>query len=134
MASFNKVVLVGNVTREPELRHIQSGTAVTEVGIAVNDRFKKQSGEYEEKTTFVDVTFWARTAEICVEYLEKGRQILVEGRLELDTWENDGQKRSKLKVVGERMVMLGKGEGGGGNGRTQTSTEAHQPESDEVPF
>src|SRR3954452_10406173 len=115
MASFNRVVLVGNLTRDPELRYIPSGTAVTEIGLAVNDRRKGANGEWIEETTFVDVTLWSRTAEIASEYLNKGSSVLIEGRLKLDTWEKDGKKNSKLRVIGERMQMLGgKGPGGGG--------------------
>ena len=108
MASYNRVVLLGNLTRDVEVRHLQSGMAVTDIGLAVNDRRKNQAGEWIEEPTFVDVTLWGRTAEVAGEYLKKGSPILVEGRLKLDTWESDGQKRSKLKVVGERMQMLGK--------------------------
>ena len=115
MASFNRVVLLGNLTRDVEVRYLQSGMAVTDVGLAVNDRRKNQAGEWTEETTFVDVTLWGRTAEVAGEYLSKGSPILVEGRLKLDTWETDGQKRSKLKVVGERMQMVG-GRGGGAGG------------------
>lgn len=107
MASYNKVILVGNLTRDPELRYIPSGTAVTDIGLAVNDRRKNASGEWVEETTFVDITLWARTAEVACEYLGKGSSVLIEGRLKLDTWEKDGQKQSKLKVIGERMQMLG---------------------------
>jgi len=115
MASFNRVILVGNLTRDPELRYIPSGMAVTDVGLAVNDRRKNAQGEWVEDTTFVDVTLWGRTAEVASEYLGKGSPILIEGRLKLDTWEKDGKKNSKLRVVGERMQMLGaKGSGGGG--------------------
>jgi single-strand DNA-binding protein len=118
MASYNRVILVGNLTRDPELRYTPSGTAVSDVGVAVNDRYKNASGEWVEEATFVDVTLWARTAEVASEYLSKGSPILIEGRLKLDTWEtNDGQKRSKLRVICERMQMLGgRGEGGGGGG------------------
>ncbi len=115
MASFNRVILVGNITREIELRYTPSGTAVTELGLAVNDRRKNQAGEWIDETTFVDVTLWGRTAEIASEYLSKGSPCLIEGRLKLDTWETDGQKRSKLRVVGERMQMLGSRPGGGGS-------------------
>lgn len=108
MASYNRVVLLGNLTRDPELRYLQSGTAVAEVGLAVNDRRKNAAGEWVDETTFVDVTLWGRTAEVASEYLSKGSPVLIEGRLKLDSWEtNDGQKRSKLKVVCERMQMLG---------------------------
>ncbi len=113
MASFNRVILVGNITRDIELRYTPGGTAVTELGMAVNDRRKNQTGEWVEETTFVDVTLWARTAEVASEYLGKGDSLLVEGRLKLDSWETDGQKRSKLRVVGERMQMLGGRKGGG---------------------
>ncbi len=114
MASFNRVILVGNLTRDPELRYTPSGTAVTEIGLAVNDRRKNASGEWVEDTTFVDVTLWARQAEVATQYLSKGSPVLIEGRLKLDSWETkDGQRRSKLSVVGERMQMLG-GRGGGG--------------------
>jgi len=117
MASYNRVILVGNLTRDIELRYTPSGSAVTEVGLAVNDRRKSASGEWIEETTFVDVTLWGRTAEVASEYLSKGSNMLVEGRLKLDRWESkDGQKMSKLRVVGERMQMLGsKGEGRGGS-------------------
>jgi single-strand DNA-binding protein len=117
MASFNKVVLVGNLTRDPEVRYTTSSLAVCDIGLAVNDRRKNASGEWVEETTFVDITLWGRTAEVAGEYLKKGSSVLIEGRLKLDTWEKDGQKRSKLKVVGETMQMLGgRGEGGGGGG------------------
>ena len=122
MASFNRVVLLGNVTRDPELRYISSGTAVTEIGLAVNDRRKTASGEWVDETTFVDVTLWGRTAEIAGEYVTKGSPLMIEGRLKLDTWEKDGKKNSKLRVVGEKMVLLGsKGDGqrGGGQARVQ---------------
>ena len=116
MASYNRVILVGNLTRDPELRYIPSGTAVTDIGLAMNDKRKNASGEWVEETTFVDVTLWARQAEVASEYLSKGSPVLIEGRLKFDTWEtSDGQKRSKLRVVGERMQMLGtRGQGGGG--------------------
>ena len=117
MASFNKVILLGNVTRDPELRYISSGTAVTDIGLAVNDRRKNAAGEWVEETTFVDVTLWGRTAEVAGEYVQKGSPLLIEGRLKLDTWEKDGKKNSKLRVVGERMQLLGSRGEGGGQGR-----------------
>ena len=128
MASYNRVILVGNVTRDPELRYIPSGTAVTEIGLAVNDRRKNSEGQWVEDTTFVDVTLWARTAEVATEYLTKGSPVLIEGRLKLDTWETDGQKRSKLRVVGERMQMLGT-RGAGGGGRPAAGQPASTPYS-----
>ena len=107
MASYNRVVLVGNLTRDVEVRYIPSGMAVTDIGLAVNDRRKSASGEWVEEVTFVDITLWGRTAEVAGEYLSKGSPVLIEGRLKLDTWEHEGQKKSKLKVVGERLQMLG---------------------------
>ena len=94
---------------------------MTDIGMAVNDRRKSANGEWVDETTFVDVTLWGRTAEVASEYLSKGSPILVEGRLKLDTWETDGQKRSKLRVVCDRMQMLGGGGQGGGsqNGNQQ---------------
>lgn len=120
MASFNRVILVGNLTRDVDVKYLQSGTAVTEIGLAVNDRVKKNN-EWVDETTFVDITLWGRTAEIASEYLSKGSSVLIEGRLKLDSWEKDGKKNYKLRVVGERMQMLGgKGGGaGGGGGRSQ---------------
>lgn len=118
MASFNRVILLGNVTRDPELRYIANGTAVTDIGLAVNDRRKSPSGEWIEETTFVDVTLWGRTAEIAGEYVTKGSPLLIEGRLKLDTWEKDGKKNSKLRVVGEKMQLLGSRSGGGEGGRS----------------
>ncbi len=120
MASFNKVILVGNLTRDPQVRYIPSGTAVAELGLAVSRQwFDKQSNQRKEETTFVDVTLWGRTAEIAGEYLAKGRQVLIEGRLHLDQWDDkeSGQKRSKLKVICENMTMLGSGPGGGQGGQ-----------------
>lgn len=131
MASFNRVILMGNICRDIELRYIPSGTAVTEITLAVNDRRKSQSGEWVEETTFVDVTLWGRTAEIADQYLGKGSSILVEGRLKLDQWETDGQKRSKLRVVGQTMQMLGGG--GGGGGGNQSSRPSNQYANSEAP-
>ena len=122
MASYNRVVLVGNLTRDPELRYIPSGTAVSEIGLAVNDRVKRND-QWVEETTFVDVTLWARTAEVANEYLGKGSSVLIEGRLKLDTWEKDGQKRSKLRVVGEKMQMLGGGSRGGSRSTGQQQSD-----------
>ena len=106
MSSYNRVILVGNLTRDVELKHTSGGKAVTEIGLAVNDR-RKQDNEWIEETTFVDVTLWGRTAEVAGEFLAKGSSVLIEGRLKLDSWETDGQKRSKLRIVAERMQMLG---------------------------
>jgi len=122
VASFNRVILMGNLTRDPEVRYTPGGTAVCDIGLAVNDRRKGSDGQWTEETTFVDVTLWGRTAEVAGEYLSKGSPVFIEGRLKLDTWQtNEGQKRSKLHVVCERMQMVGGrgggGQGGGGGGR-----------------
>jgi single-strand DNA-binding protein len=115
MASFNRVILMGNLTRDVELRYTPSNLAVTDVSVAVNDRRKNANGEWIEETTFVEVTLWGRTAEVASQYLSKGAPVLIEGRLKQDTWEKDGKKQSKLKVIGEAMRMLG-GRGGGAGG------------------
>jgi single-strand DNA-binding protein len=105
---FNKVILVGNLTRDVELRYLQSGTAVGTTGIAVNRRFKLSNGEQRDETLFIDITFFGRTAEIANQYLRKGSKVLVEGRLRLDSWEDpSGGKRSKHSVVVENMQMMG---------------------------
>jgi len=118
------------MTRDVDLKYTPSGVAVTDIGLAVNDRRKNQAGEWIEETTFVDVTLWGRTAEVASEYLGKGSPILVEGRLRLDTWETDGQKRSKLRVVGERMQMLGSRGGRGGSAQRDESEFSRAPSVD----
>jgi single-strand DNA-binding protein len=136
MASYNRVVLVGNITRDPELRYIPSGTAVSEITLAVNDRVKK-GGEWVDETTFVDVTLWGRTAEVANEYLSKGSSVLIEGRLKLDRWEKEGQKHSKLRVVADKMQMLG-GRGGGGGGSSSsgggTSRASRESSAQQDPY
>ncbi len=131
MASFNKVILVGNLTRDVEIRYTQGGTAVTEIGLAVNDRVKRD-GQWVDEATFVDITLWGRTAEVASEYLSKGSSVLIEGRLKLDTWEQEGQKKYKLKVVGERMQMLG-GRGGSQGQSNQNSNAYSAPVGSEQP-
>ena len=123
MANFNKVLLVGNLTRDPELKHTPSNQAVAQIGLAVNRQFNTKDGEKREETTFVDCEAWGRTAEVMSQYLSKGRPVLVEGRLKLDQWQDkDGNNRSKLKVVIENFQFLGgRGEGGGGGGGGQGS-------------
>ena len=118
MANFNKVLLVGNLTRDPELKHTPSNQAVAQIGLAVNRQFNTKDGEKREETTFVDCEAWGRTAEVMSQYLAKGRPVLVEGRLKLDQWQDkDGNNRSKLKVVIENFQFLGgRGEGGAGGG------------------
>jgi single-strand DNA-binding protein len=132
VASYNLVVLAGNLTRDVDLRHIASGTAVADVTVAVNEKRKTANGEWVEDVSFVDVTLWGRTAEIASEYLGKGSNVLIEGRLKLDRWEKDGQKHSKLRVVCERMVMLGSrgdrgGQGGAGGSQRPQASEYREP-------
>ena len=119
--NFNKVFLMGNLTRDVEIRHTSSNTAVANFGIATNRRFKTQSGENRDETTFVDCEAWGRTAEVMGQYLAKGRPVFVEGRLKLDEWEdkNGGGKRSKLRVVVEKFEFVDSGSGGGGGGGAQ---------------
>jgi single-strand DNA-binding protein len=116
MASLNKVMLIGNLTRDPEIKYTPKGTAIADIGLAVNRNYTTESGEKREEVTFIDVTLWGRVAEIVGEYCKKGRPLFVEGRLQLDTWDDkaSGQKRSKLKVVGENIQLLGSREGGAG--------------------
>src|SRR3954470_5489197 len=148
MASFNKVILLGNLTRDPEVRYTPKGTAVTDLGLAVNRTYTADNGEKREEVTFVDVTFWGRTAEVAGEYLKKGRPVFVEGRLQLDSWDDktSGQKRTKLKVIGENMQMLGAPRGGGGGGDEDSAPRSSRPapppktavpsapDDDEIPF
>jgi single-strand DNA-binding protein len=124
MANFNKVLLMGNLTRDPEVRYTPKGTAVGDLGIAINDSYKAQDGTIKETVTYVDIEVWGRQAETCKQYLTKGRAVFVEGQLKLDQWEQDGQKKSKLKVRADRVQFLGGGPGrpGGGEQRSATSS------------
>ena len=118
MASFNKVILVGNLTRDPELRYTPKGMAIAKVGLAVNRVWTNEAGEKKEEVTFVDVDVFGRTAENLAQYMRKGSPILIEGRLRLDQWDDKqtGQKRSKLGVVGEVVQFLSSGNRGGEGG------------------
>lgn len=140
MSSFNKVILMGNLTRDPDVRYTPKGSAVADIGLAVNRVYTTDAGEKREEVTFVDVTLWGRTAEIAGEYLKKGRPAFIEGRLQLDSWDDkqSGQKRTKLKVVGEALQLIG--------GRPAPEREEPPlqrpsappsrptPEDDEIPF
>ena len=108
MASYNRVILVGNLTRDPDVRYIPSGTAVCNLGLVINERRKDSDGNWTEAAIFLDVTLWGRTAEVAGEHLTKGSPVLIEGRFSEDTWTKDGQTHKKLKVTGERMQMLGR--------------------------
>lgn len=121
MSSYNRVTLIGNLTRTPELRKTKSDNSVTELGLALNRVWQNDSGQKQEEVTFVDVTLWGRNAENAVQYLQKGRSVLVEGRLQLETWQDkqSGQDRSKLKVVADLIQFLG-----GGQERTLASGES----------
>lgn len=128
MASFNRVILVGNITRDPDLRYTPSGMPVCDITLAVNDRRRTPEGEWIEDTTFIDVTLWAKQAETCNQYLSKGSSVLIEGRLKLDQWEQEGQKRSKMRVVGEKMQMLGsrnQNQGGGQGRQMRNESESY---------
>lgn len=118
MASFNKVMLIGNLTRDPEVRYTPKGSAVCDMAIAVNRRYMTDSGERQEEVTYLDIVLWGKTAELAGQYLAKGRSVFIEGRLQMDTWEDKatGQKRSKIRVVAENMQFLGNQQGGGGGG------------------
>ncbi len=154
MANLNKVLLMGNLTRDPEVRYTPKGTAVAELGIAVNRIYSGENGEKREEVTFVDVTVWGRTAENVGEYLKKGRPVFIEGRLQLDSWEDktSGQKRNKLKVVADNVQFLGSRGGAGGGGpdegeeapRSRPSSGGSsspppksapsEPDDDDIPF
>jgi len=151
MASFNKVILLGNLTRDPEVRYTPKGSAVCDLGLAVNRAYTLENGEKREEVTYVDVVLWARLAEIAGEYLKKGRPVFIEGRLQLDTWDDktSGQKRSKLRVIGETMQLLGsRPSGGGGEGAGEEDRGSRSrpaappkpagapaaPDDDEIPF
>jgi single-strand DNA-binding protein len=156
MASFNKVILVGNLTRDPELRYTPKGTAIAKIGLAVNRVWTSESGEKKEEVTFVDVDVFGRTAENVSQYMRKGRPILVEGRLRLDQWDDKqtGQKRSRLGVVAETVQFLGSPTGNEGGSpaparprpaaaapAAASAAEPHEggeadgpPEGDDVPF
>jgi single-strand DNA-binding protein len=133
MANLNKVMLIGNLTRDPEIKYTPKGTAIAQLGLAVNRSWSNDAGEKQEETTFVDVELFGRVAEIAGEYLRKGRPVFIEGRLKLDTWDDkqSGQKRSKMRVVGEQLQLLGSRDGapqgapggGGGGGRAEYSGE-----------
>lgn len=116
MASLNKVMLIGNLGKDPEVRYTASGTAVASFSLATSEKFKNKSGEWEEKTEWHNVTLWARLAEIAGEYLSKGKTVYIEGRLQTRKWQDrDGKDRYTTEIVGEKMQMLsGRGEGGGG--------------------
>jgi single-strand DNA-binding protein len=121
MATFNKVILLGNLTRDPELRYTPQGSAVCEFALALNYQYtNKQTGQKVEEVSFIDIVAWGKTGEICAEYLKKGRQVMVEGRLKQDRWEaQDGKKMSKVRVTAENVQFVGNrpaGEGGGGGG------------------
>src|SRR6516162_11063934 len=109
MANLNRVLLIGNLTRDPEIRYTPKGTAVADVGLAINRVLNTEEGERREEVTYVDVVLWARLAEIADQYLKKGRPVFIEGRLQLDSWDDKqtGQKRSRLRVVAENMQLLG---------------------------
>jgi single-strand DNA-binding protein len=118
-ASLNKVLLMGNLTRDPEVKYTPKGTAVGDLAIAINDSYKAQDGTIKETVTYVDIEVWGRQAETCKQYLTKGRPIFVEGQLRLDQWETpQGDKKSRLKVRADRVQFLGSPGGGGGGARS----------------
>ena len=146
MASFNKVILMGNLTRDPELRYTPSGTAIAAFGIATNRRWKDQDGNQKEEVTFIDITAFGKQAEVIGQYFQKGKGIHMEGRLKFDQWDdkNTGQKRSKLGVVLERFEFIGGGQGDDNSPTPQQSAPppsqpadgppVDSPGDDDVPF
>jgi len=136
MASLNKVMLIGNLGKDPEVRYTAAGTAVASFSIATSEKFKNKSGEWEEKTEWHNITLWARLAEIAGEYLAKGKTVYIEGRLQTRKWQDkDGRDRYTTEIVGEKMQMLsGKGEGGGGRQGSGRGESQEQPGYDEPAF
>ena len=133
MSSYNRVMLMGNLTRDVELKYLPSGAACADLGIAVNEK-RKQGEQWIDGVNFFDVTLFGKTAEVASQYLSKGSPIFIEGRLKFEQWEKDGQKRSKVKVIGERMQMIGgKGDGGGSSGSAKPSAST-QSDDDDAPF
>ena len=135
MANLNRVLLIGNLTRDPEIRYTPKGTAVADIALAVNRVFTGEDGEKREEVTYVDVVVWSRLAEIAEQYLKKGRPVFIEGRLQLDSWDDKqtGQKRSRLRVVAENLQMLGsRGEGDSG-GASGSPPAARRPASASPP-
>jgi len=133
MANFNRVLLMGNLTWDPELRYTPSGKAVTTLGLAVNNRYGKGEDQKED-VLFIDVTVWGKTAENCAEYLGKGSSVFVEGRLKFRTWEHEGQKRSKVDVTAFTVQFLGGGRQGGKPASAEEAGDIPPMEDDDVPF
>ena len=129
MANLNKVMLIGNLTRDPELRYTPKGTAVADIALAINRVWNNEQNQRQEETTFVDITLWGRQAELAQQYLTKGRGAYIEGRLQMDTWDDKqtGQKRSKLKVVAEGLQFLPDGKGGAGGQIPQGGAQSSRP-------
>jgi single-strand DNA-binding protein len=136
MANYNKVLLMGNLTRDVELKQIAGNQSVAEIGLAVNRRFKDRDGNPREETTFVDCEAWGRTAEVMSQYLSKGKPVFIEGRLKLDTWQDQsGNKRSKMRVVVENFQFV-EPRGDGGSSRPSRPAEVAAPShaDDDIPF
>ena len=128
--NINRVVLTGNLTRDPELRSTPGGTAVCKLGIAVNTRRKGSDGQWEEKPNFFRVTVFGRQAESCANYLKKGRAVAIDGRLEWSSWENEGQKRESIDIIADSVQFLGgRDDAGSGNGNGYSSS-IQAPETD----
>lgn len=126
MSSLNRVMLIGNLSRDPESRTVSTGSAVCDLALAINRSWTEPDGQKREEVTYVDITFWGRTAENAAKYLAKGRSVFVEGRLQLDTWQDaqTGQERQRLKVVGERLQFLGGGQAVAGSGEIASEEES----------
>ncbi|MCP4640483.1 MAG: single-stranded DNA-binding protein [bacterium] len=136
MPDFNKVILAGRLTRDPELRYLQSGTPLCKMGLAVSRTYKSSDGERKEETLFINVTAWRGTAEYCGERLRKGRPIIVEGRLKSDEWEdkNTGQKRTSIEVQADRIQQLDWDEQGGRPSRPEPRPIEEPVPEDDIPF
>lgn len=153
--NINRVIITGNLTRDPELKSLPSGTSVCDLGVAVNGRYKANDGEWKDRANFFDVTVFGGQADACGRYLSKGRPVAVDGELRYESWEKDGQKRSKVKIVASTVQFLGDGSGrqGGSNGASDVTSDgdfapatapaadgdfapagAAKPADDDIPF
>ena len=139
MSSFNKVIIMGRLTRDVELKSVNNGTSLTQIGIAVNERRTTRDGTWQDNVHFLEVTFWGKQAEVLSQYMEKGQPLLIEGRIKQDRWESDGQKHSRLKIHGEKFSFVGDRQHGSevilqeNPSHTKKRTPVSPPD-DDIPF
>jgi single-strand DNA-binding protein len=134
--NYNKTQVGGRLTRDPEVKRTNAGTAVAEISIAVNRKWRDPSGNVKEEVDFIDVTLWGKTAELAEKYLSKGRSVFIDGRLQLETWDDKttGQKRTKLKVVGEAMQFINDGKGSAAPAQVASESAPADDDGEDIPF